>query len=166
MLPSSSPDEIVARSISEIREKSGWTAQEFADRVNESLDAKAAWSRWVVLDVERRRDPNRIRCLSPSELVAVARALRVSVLELLLPTKGSVRLGEYIVSHSDYAVTAFHLPPYFSSYLPNLWKSAVEQTAELIAADIQRRTGRDLTEDLEGFEELKQFIAKHLKGDD
>lgn len=74
-------DEVVALNLRRVRKLSGLTREDLASRI----DSKTAdsWSIWRIIDLERGRD--RSRKVLWSDVVALARALKVTVFDLVLP---------------------------------------------------------------------------------
>ena len=74
-------DEVVAINLRRLRKQAGLTREELAS----TMDSKTAdsWSKWRVLDLERGRD--RSRKVLWNDVVALARALKATVFELVLP---------------------------------------------------------------------------------
>jgi transcriptional regulator with XRE-family HTH domain len=76
------PNQVVATNITALRRRSGWTQEEFAERLEKVLGER--WSIQVVSAAERSVTGKRVREFTADELVALARTFGVPIGTLFL----------------------------------------------------------------------------------
>ena len=84
-------DEVVAVNLRKLRNQARLTRDQLATRIDKKTDE--SWTKWRILDLEAGR--NRSRKVLWSDLVALARALKVTIFDLVLPPEDRfVSLGD------------------------------------------------------------------------
>lgn len=130
----------------------GWSQRELAERLE--FTTGEAWTQFRVSDIEGGRR-GRDRTISPEELLALARELDVSIIELMTPPsvvrigddRGSqvkVRLGTDIVSPDLFFRLAFMLPAKYRERLgEQVYPEHLEWENKILMAAVQAIVNND-----------------------